>query len=432
MTDLYPPGPEGDSWLAAFAENRLAMFMKAQQTYGNLVHFAVGKKRHLYLVSEPGYIEYVLIEHPEQFSRGLIFKRRASKMIGTGLLTSEGDLNKRNRRLMLPAFHHHRIANYANVMVQQTQRVLDQWTPDEPRDIHMEMMQLAMRIVAESLFGTDISQNIQQIEAAITEGLAYLNDEKLPEPTAALDVLDRVVEKIIQERRASGEDRGDLLSMLLLAHDEGGSGMTDKQIRDEIITLFIAGHETSANTLTWIWYLLSQYPDVEAKLLDELQSVLAGRQPTVQDKLPYTDMIVREALRMYSPAWNLTREILEDVRFGEYTIAKGSTLVISPFIVHHDANNFDDPECFNPERFAEGYERRLARGTYFPFSMGPRVCLGQPFALMELRLILAMIAQQVHLDLAPDQAVEIEPLIALRPKYGMTMIPRARVSNPAR
>jgi cytochrome P450 len=427
MTDHYPPGPEGDSWVAAFEQDRLNMFMDAQRTYGNLVHFPVGKKRHLYLVTEPEYVEYVLVDHPEQFGRGIMFKRRAGKMVGGGLLTSEGEINKRNRRLMQPAFHHSRIGYYAQMMIQETLNTIERWQPADPVDIHAEMVDLTMRIVAQTLFGTDVSETALQIGRAITEGIMYLNDEKLPEPTAAFEALDRLVADMIAQRRADGEDRGDLLSMLLMAHDEDGSGMSDKQIRDEVVTLFIAGHETSANALAWAWYLLSQSPDVAGKLAHELDTVLAGRCPAPQDRLPYTDMVIKEVLRLYSPIWNQTREVLEDVQLGEYSIAKGSTIVISPFIMHHDPQNFDDPECFDPERFAEGRERQIKRGAYIPFSVGPRVCIGQSFAVMELRLILAIIAQRYRLILAPDQDIEIEPFIALRPRFGMMMIPDLRV-----
>jgi cytochrome P450 len=424
MTGQFPPGPEGESWTTAFNADRLNYLWEANRTYGDLVHFWVGRKRHLYLVSHPDDVRYVLVEHNEKFGRGMLFKRRAGKLIGTGLLTSEGEFNKRQRRLMQPAFHRSQIASYAQIMVNDTLAIIKDWKPGETRDIHHEMMRLTMNIVAHALFGSDVSASTDEIGRAITKGIEYLNDEHLPEPTEAIQLLHSLSVRLIQTQRETGEARGDLLTLLMAAHDdEGTGGMTDDQLRDEIITLFIAGHETSANSLTWTWYLLSQYPDVEARLVDELRRVLDGRTPTLKDipNLPYTDQVIKESLRMYPPAWNQTREVLEDVPLGGYIVPKGSIVMISPFIVQHNPRYFDDPECFDPDRFAEGNERRIPRGAYFPFSAGPRVCIGQPFAMLEMQLILATIAQRFKLTLTPGYDVQVEPFISLRPRGGLPM-----------
>jgi cytochrome P450 len=402
--------------------------LEAAQTYGDLVHFPVGKKRHLYLVSNLDHIRYILLEHPEQFGRGLVFKRRAGRIVGTGLITSEGEFNQRQRRLIMPAFHYQRIIRYSEIMVQETERLLADWESGQQRDIHHDMTRVTMNIVTRTLFGADVFEASSDLGKAITDGIEYLNDEALLEPKEAIDTLNQTIGNIIATRRASGKDQGDLLSMLLLARDEDGSQMTDEQLRDEAMTLFLAGHETSANSISWTWYLLSQHPAVEAKLHDELERVLGGRTPTIHDlpQLPYADMVIKEVLRLYPPLWNLSRDVLEEVQFGGYTLPKGSALIISPFIVQRNSQYWEEPERFDPERFATGYEKQVQRGAYFPFSYGPRVCIGQGFATTELQLMLATIAQRYRLILETDQ-VAIEPFISLRPKGGLPMTIHARL-----
>jgi cytochrome P450 len=387
----------------------------------------------LYLVSNLDQIRYVFLEHPEKFGRGLVFKRRAGRVVGTGLITSEGEFNKRQRRLVMPAFHHHRVIGYSEIMVQETVRLLEDWQTGQQRDIHHDMTRVTMNIVTRTLFGADVFDESSDLGKAITDGIEYLNDESLLEPKEAIDTLNRLIGGLIAERRASGEDRGDLLSMLLLARDEDGSQMTDAQLKDETMTIFLAGHETSANSISWAWYLLAQHPDIAAKLYTELDRVLGGRPPTIHDlpQLPYTDMVIKEVLRLYPPLWNLARDVLEDVQLGEYTIPKGSALIISPYIVQHDPQHWEDPERFAPERFKDNYDKQVQRGAYFPFSYGPRVCVGQGFAMTELQLMLATIAQRYRLTLDVDQ-VEIEPFISLRPKGGLPMTLHARQPEPAR
>lgn len=433
MTDTtlraYPPGPIGDDWAATFNADRLQFLWEASRQYGDLVHFPVGKRRHLYLVTNPEIIRYVLVDHPEQFSRGLLFKRRAGRFLGTGLLTSEGEFNMRQRRLMQPAFHHRQIMTYADQMVNDTLVLTATWHSGEERDIHQEMTSLTMTIVAHTLFGGDVTEATDVIGAAIRQGIDYLNDEQLPEPTAALDTLNRCLAQIIEAQRLATTPTRNLLSLLLSAVDQAGSGgMTDEQLRDEVITLFVAGHETSANALTWACYLLSIHPEIETRLHEELQRVLQGRTPTLESlpNLPSLTMALKETLRLYSPAWNQTREVLQDVQFGEYTLPKGSTLIISPFIVHHNPRYFENPESFQPERFSPDNEKTIPRGVYFPFSAGPRVCIGQSFAMLEMQLILATILQRYRLVLRPDYEVYIDPSIALRPRGGMPMTIQAR------
>ena len=244
----------------------------------------------------------------------------------------------------------------------------------------------------------------------------------------AVRELDRIVYGMINERRASGEDKGDLLSMLLLAEDEDGSRMSDKQARDEAVTLFLAGHETTANALNWTWYLLAQHPEVEAKLHDELDTVLAGQPPTLDDlkRLPYTEMVMKESMRLYPPAWSFSREALEDIQLGDYTVPKGSVVAILGYLTHRDPRWWDAPEAFMPERFSEENEANIPRYVYIPFGGGPRICIGNSFAMMEARLLLATIASRYRLALSPGQKVEPQPLITLNPKNGLPMTLRVR------
>jgi cytochrome P450 len=296
-----------------------------------------------------------------------------------------------------------------------------------------------MSIIAKTLFDADVATEAREIGDVITVLLQLLNERfnkliAIPDwiPTSsnrrlaqASRRLDQLIQRFIDDRRASGEDKGDLLSMLLLARDEDGTGqMTDKQVRDEAMTLFGAGHETTAVALTWTWYLLSQHPEVEAKLHDELDAVLGGRKPTLEDlpHLPYTEKVIKEAMRLYPPAWGTSREPITDVEIGGYPIKKGQTIFINIYGVHRDARFFSDPGRFDPERFSPENEKQIPHYAYLPFGGGPRVCIGNAFAMMEARLILATVAQQYRLKLAPGHQVAPQRVFTLRPKHGMKMI----------
>jgi cytochrome P450 len=422
--------------LARLSSDRLALVLNLSRNYGDMVHFRLGPFRHAYFLNHPDFIREVLITKPEKFFKGPGLKRNTRNTIGQGLLTSEGDWHKRQRKLIQPAFHAMRITAYGQVMVSYAQQLMARWRDAQTFDMHHAMMTLTRDIVAKTLFDADVSEEGEVIAEAITLGIETLNRRVinplyLPDwaPTpgnrkrrAAGELLDRVIMGMIEQRRAAGEDRGDLLSMLVLSVDDSGA-MSTKQAHDEALTLFVAGHETTANALSWTWYLLSQHPEVEANLHAELASVLGGRAPTVADleRLPYTEMVVKESLRLYPPAWIQSREAAADVEIGGVTIPKGSILLMSQYAMHHSARYFDDPERFIPERWTVEFEKRLPKGAYFPFGGGPRVCIGQAFAMMEARLILATIAQQYRLELVPGQVVEPEPLITLRPKNGLQM-----------
>jgi cytochrome P450 len=441
----YPPGPKGRfslSTLRRFQNERLAFLESNREQYGDVVHFRIGL-RDVYQLNNPDMIQQVLVKQPEAFYKTPNLKRITRQAIGEGLLTSEGDFHKRQRRLAQPAFHYKRIAAYADVMVHYTAQMLDDWHGGEARNIAQEMMKLTMRIVGKTLFDADVSAKADSIGAAITVGIETAGDRitriiympdwvptrKNHERRRAAQLIENTIANIINERRASGEDKGDLLSMLLLAVDEEDGGqMTNKQVRDEAMTLFIAGHETTANALTWTFYLLAQHPEIEARLVEEVQAVLDGKPATIADlvKLPHNEMVIHESMRLYPPAWIVSREVIEDIEIGGYPIKKGSILLMSTWVMHRHPQYWDEPERFNPQRFAPGWENHIPKYAYFPFGGGPRICIGNQFALMEARLVLATIIQRFHLGLVPGQTITPAPIITLRPEGGIQMALTAR------
>lgn len=438
MPTQYPPGPKGAFLignLRELATQRLEFLTEVSRRYGDLVFFRAGP-RGFYLLNHPDFVHQVLVKNADKFHKSPILKKTTEKAIGQGLLTSDGAFHKRQRRLVQPAFHAKRIEAYAGVMVDYTVHMLDTWRDGAALDIAHEMMALTMKIVAKTLFDADmtetdevgqaISVGIETVSQRMTQPL-YLPDW-VPTPAnrrrlRALKVLDDTVNGIINARRSAPHDKGDLLSMLLLSTDEDGGQMNDKQVRDEAMTLFIAGHETTANALTWAFYLLSQNPEAEAKLNAEASAILADRVPTLSDlpRLPYHEMVIREAMRLYPPAWITSREAIAEVEIGGYTIKQGGIVLLSPYLMHRDPRYFDKPETFLPERFAPGWEERLPRYAYFPFGGGPRVCIGNTFAMMEAQLILATVMQRYHLALLAGFQPTPQALVTLRPRDGLPM-----------
>lgn len=404
--------------------------------YGDIAHYKIGPQ-HLFFFNHPDLIRDVLITNQKNFhkSRGL---ERAKRLLGNGLLTSEGEFHLRQRRLAQPAFHRQRIAAYGSTMVEFTQRARARWTDGSTLDMHAEMMRLTLDIVAKTLFDADVDAEAAEIGRAMTTAFESFNYamvpfteylDHLPIPPVrrfnnARDRLDKTIYRMIAERRASGSDRGDLLSMLLLAHDtEGdGTGMSDLQLRDEALTIFLAGHETTANALTWTWCLLSQNPDVEKRFHAEID-LLNDIPPTMEDlaRLSYTRMVLAESMRLYPPAWAIGRRALEPFQARDFTIPAGAVVLMSQYVMHRDPRYFPDPERFDPERWTPEAQASRPRFSYFPFGGGARVCIGEQFAWMEGILLLATIAQQWRMKLAPDQIVDVQPLITLRPRHGMTM-----------
>jgi cytochrome P450 len=388
-------------------------------------------------------VREVLVTNQANFTKSRALQR-ARVLLGEGLLTSEGQFHLRQRGLVQPAFHRERLAAYASVMSEYGVRLRDRWTARSTLDVSHEMMRLTLAVVGKTLFSAEVEEEASEIGEALTTVLKmfrmlmmpfseYL--EKLPLPSVrrfdkARARLDRTIYGLIHERRRSGEDTGDLLSMLLLAHDEeaDGSGMTDQQVRDEALTLFLAGHETTANALTWTWYLLSQNPECERRLHEEIDSALLGRAPEMSDlpQLRYTEMVFAEAMRLYPPAWAIGRMSKEPFELGGIKIAGKSICIVSPYVLQRDPRWFPDPERFDPERSTPEARDARPKFSYFPFGGGARVCIGERFAWMEGVLMIAAIAQKWKLKLAPDQRVEPLPLITLRTKYGMRMIVEPR------
>jgi cytochrome P450 len=394
-------------------------------------------------LTDPADIEYVAVTSNKSLVKDETL-RDLRRVVGQGLLTSEGEFWRRQRRLSQPAFHRDRLRAYGAQMVTSTVRALGGLRAGETRDVHADLMHLTLDIVARTLFGSDIGQGavaIGDLMAATTEryesvlGLIFPGLDRIPIPRnvrlkESLKRADAVVYAIIAERkRSNGQDaHEDLLAMLLDARDDDGSRMTDVQLRDEVMTMVLAGHETTANALAWTLYLLSQNPAAEGRLSAELASVLGGRLPALDDlpNLPYVGHVVSEALRLYPPAWAIGREVAEPFDLRGIRFPKGAQLYFSQWVVHRDARYFDDPEGFRPERWADGLAKRLPRFAYFPFGGGPRACIGNAFATMEAALVLATLAQRFRFTLAPGHRVATQPSITLRPRYGMRMKLAAR------
>lgn len=438
-----PPGPPAHPLtgnLRDFAADRLTFLRQLARDYGDFVPIKLLRGTAI-LLNHPDLIEEVLVTKKRHFikARGT---RSLRSLLGNGLLVSEGSFWRRQRRLAQPAFHRDRIAAYSQIMVDYTERMLAAWQPGRALDVHHEMMGVTLAIVARALFDADVSGAASVVGRGLEVTLAHFNwwastgflvPLWLPvrpnrEFARAKAELDRVVYGLIAQRRSSGEDPGDLLSMLLAARDEDGAGMTDRQVRDEVMTLLLAGHETTANALTWTFLLLAQAPEADARLADELRRVLDGRPPTLADlpRLPYTENVVKEALRLYPPAWILGYEAVDDVTIGGYPVRKGTTMFMSQWVTHRDPRWFPKPDAFRPERWADSQIKQLPTYAYYPFGGGERLCIGKSFALMEASLLLATIAARYRLELTSGQAIDLEPSVTLRPRHGLALVARPR------
>lgn len=449
MAVKRPSGPQGSFILGSanqFSDDEPAFLLESVKQYGDLVYFRLAHM-HTYLLGHPDLIREVLVTQSNKFEKAPLDKRILGKFLGNGLLTSDGNFHRRQRRLAQPAFHSKRIQNYAEVMVEYANQIMAGWQDEAVVDVTEEMMHLTMLIVSKTLFDADAitgsAGTAESISSAMHDFQAISNRDyqrgfSLPSwiPTAdnrlrnrASAQFSQVMDQIIAERRQTAvngqvADTGDLLSMLMLSVDEDGEFMDDKQLRDEVATLFAAGHETTSNALSWTWYLLAQHPEIEAKLHAELDNVLAGRQPTLADlpNLPYTLQIIKESMRLYPPAWILNgRVALEDAEIGGYTIPKGSTAFVSPYVMHHLPQYFAEPETFKPERFTPEFEKSLPKFAYMPFGGGARVCIGNAFAMMEAQLILATVAQKYQLELATSDPIQYKAQITLTAQNGIPM-----------
>jgi cytochrome P450 len=433
-----PPGPRGTRLLGSlgdFRRDMLAFYTHCAQTYGDIVPYRLGFHR-MCLLNHPEFTEKVLITDAKNYAKRTYVLKLLVPVLGNGLLTSEGDFWLRQRRLIQPAFHKQRIGAFADIMVDYTRRLCDRWQDGQTLDLHAEMMRLALEIVGKTLFDADVANEVEGVGAALEVVMDQFISRwesvlPLPDwfPTAAnlrfkhtVKKLDAIIYQMIAQRRASGQQRGDLLSLLLQARDEDdGTGMTDRQLRDEAMTLFLAGHETTAGALSFTWYLLAQHPEVERKLLAELTTVLGGRTPTLADlpRLVYTEQVLLESMRLFPPAYGFGRVAKVDCELGGYRIPRGTTVIMVPWVTHRDGRWFDAPLQFSPERWAGDLAKRLPRYAYFPFGGGPRLCIGNQFAMMEATLIIAAMAPRYHFELQPEPPVVPRPVVTLRPAHGV-------------
>lgn len=412
-------------------------FLQKMSRLGDVSTFNVGGQT-AFFINHPELVRDLLVTSNHKFIKGRALQR-AKKLLGEGLLTSENSFHLRQRRMMQPAFHRQRISAYAEAMIMFGERMAGEWRGGETRDISHEMMRLTLNVVGKTLFGANVEDDAQDVGQAMTTIVSMFNLlllpfsellEKFPLPHVkkfnnAKETLNEVIYKIIDERRKSGADKGDLLSMLLGAQDEeSGSKMTDEQIRDECLTIFLAGHETTANALTWTFYLLSQNAEAERKFHRELDEVLSGKPLTPEDypRLKYTENVLAESMRLFPPAWAIGRLATEAHEFGGFNVPKNSLVLASPFVMHRDARFFTDAESFQPERWdALSVKEAGNNFIYFPFSKGVRSCIGEQFAWTEGVLLLAALARGWKLKLDAQQKIGLQAMITLRPKYGMKM-----------
>lgn len=443
-TDKVPPGPKGSLLLGVMSEfsRDTFGFIERCRDYGDVVSMRFLYLR-AYFLYHPDDIEYVVATNAKNFiksrnQRSPLFRR----LVGTGLLTSEGDVWKRQRRLAQPAFHRHRINAYAETMVDYGRRMISTWQPGEVRDIHRDMMRLALEIVVKTLFNADVSDDADKVGRVLARivtpfagqaTLKWIVDNRLPTPTHRrfnrdAREIDAIIYRIINDRRRSGEDQGDLLSMLLKATDEDGSQLSDQQLRDEVMTIFLAGHETTALTLSWAWYLLAQNRETEEKFHAELAEVLGGRLPTMEDlpRLSYTEKIAKESMRLYPPAYALGREAIKECEIGGFRVPAGAQLFMFQWATQRDPRFFAEPNRFYPERWTEEFTKHLPKYAYFPFGGGPRACIGNYFAMMEIILLLATIGQRFRFSLVPDHPVTLMPAMSLRSTDGIKVVVESR------
>ena len=445
-TAELPPGPKYRTplgMLAAFRNDPLAYLMASFRSFGDVVGFySWPGPFKSFFIAHPDHIKHVLQEHNQRYYKGIIIAK-LKVLIGEGLFSSEGDFWRRQRRLAQPAFHRQRLAGFVDTMTATTASVLDHWAAaaksGEPFDVSAQMSGLTLRIVGRTLFGRGLDDETDRVSRALSLALDPLNTRvtkifPLPLwwPSAstrrlrgAIAELDRVVFDIIEARRRTGADHGDLLALLMQARDEdSGEGMTDRQLRDEVMTFLLAGHETTAMALSWTWYLLAKNREIEERLGAEIAAAIGDRVPTIDDlpRLQYARQVVEEAMRLYPPVWGFVRQALVDDTIAGYRIDKGAIVNIMPYVTHRHPAFWNDPERFDPDRFTPERVRERPRFAYLPFSGGPRLCIGNEFALMEAQLVVAMTLQRYRMRLTAERpVVEPEVQLTLRPKGGLPM-----------
>jgi len=440
-----PPGPKTKNPLGFIHKIRgdiIGFLTRIALEYGDIVNFRVGPMQ-MYFLNHPDYIKDVLVTNQRNFSKGRPLEL-AKRLLGEGLLTSEGAFHLRQRRMIQPIFHKKRIESYGVVMTEYATRLGDRWVDGATVDMANEMMQMALAIASKTMFSTDIETESVGIGKALTDAMSLFDRVSIPLSELLLNLplpstlrfyrakahLDKTIYRMIEDRRKNSEKYDDLLALLLSAQDEEGdkSRMTDEQVRDEALIFLLAAYDTTALALTWTWYLLSQYPQVESALHAEIDSVLGGRLPSVEDlpQLTFTRMVFTEAMRLYPPGYIIARKALDDYEIDNYFIPAGSTILMSPFVMQRDPRYYNEPRKFNPLRWAGEAHANAPKFAYFPFGGGPRVCIGDSFAWLEGCLVMATLAQRWRMILVPGHPVAILPLLNLRPKYGMRMILECR------
>ena len=455
------PGPRGIPWFGSVFpawRDPLGLFLQARAQYGDVVRFKFGPFQY-YLVNDPNVVKHVLVDNPKGYTKSRNYLG-LKIVLGEGLLTSEGDHWRRQRKLAQPAFHRDKLAGFASQMAMSTRDMLTRWKAEGSEKtfcVHAEMMRLTFRIVGLTLFSADVDGEASEVGRALDVAMHWANDyaesliripPSVPTPAnlrfkKAKRTLDDVVFRLITERRASASKTGqfgdDLLGMLMAATEEPAedqtaprTGMDDQQLRDEIITMILAGHETTANLLSWTFHLLSKHPDIERRVRAEALAVLGDRDPVLEDvkALEYTRMVIEEALRLYPPAWVFERQAVAADSLGGFPIEPGSIVALCPYVLHRHPDHWENPEGFDPERFSPERAANRPRYAYLPFGGGPRTCVGNHFAMMEAQILLAMIVREHRLELEPSHKVELDPVITLRPKTGIRVRRRPAAATP--
>jgi len=435
----FPPGFQRNLLWVAFRRlrpaNPIILFQHLAEAYGDIAHYKIGWN-HILFLNHPDYIREILVVQNDNFIKERTVQR-TKMLLGEGMITSEGEQHRMQRHAAQPAFHRQRIPEYAGAMVREAVRTRDRWRDGERRDLAIDMMHLTLNIVAQTLFATDLRDEVDELADAINrimglynflvmlpaaEWLVHVRPPGLAAFVRARKRIDAVVYRMIEAHRQRHSDQASLLDMMLAASPDR-SPASEQSLRDQVITIFLAGYETVANALSWTWYLLSQNPECEQRFHQEIDRELAGRAPDFDDvpHLRYTEMVLAESMRLYPPAWAMGRRALQDFQLGEFCLPAKTTVLISQFVTQRDARFFPDPSRFDPQRFTPEAKARRTKFSYFPFGAGVRQCIGESFAWMEGVLLLAALGQKWKFKLVPGQRVEPEPLITLRPKYGMRM-----------